>query len=149
MTQVSAHVSSHALRQRIQQALDAALPYEAVHLGVAVTDGTVTLTGTVLTRAEHAAVLDATLAAGARAIADQVTIEGDDLHPTDSKIATAVRRALHHTPTVSSDAIIPIVTNGHVVLTGEVVSAQQRSAAVVVTGHVHGVESVEPQLRVT
>lgn len=148
MSATSEHPSDSELRERVQQAIDTVLPYEGAHIGVGVKHATVTLTGTVLTRAERAAVVEATLAAGAQAIADGLLVEGDDLHPTDMQIALNLRRAVRHAERVSSDFVVPIVSHGQVVLTGEVANAEERDAALLVATHTRGVAGVESQLRI-
>ena len=131
----------------VQDALAAVLPYEAVHVGVAVTDGVVTLSGRLLTQAERRAAHEATFATGVQAIADDLVISGeDDAHPTNTHIALAVRRRLHRAETLREDSALAIVDSGVVTLTGDVADEAERDAAIRVVTHVRGVHEVRDRL---
>ena len=140
--------SNEALRERVEASLLEVLPFEAVHIGVAVKAGAVCLTGRVLHREARHVATKAAIAAGAKAVADDIVVVGSDLHPNDVDVAAAVHHALAHAPQLAHGRIVPVVREGYVTLTGEVSTEDERVAADRVAHHIHGVTGVDNRLRV-
>lgn len=94
----------------------------ATGIGVAVTDGVVTLTGHLASFAEkHAAERAVKRVAGVRGIALELDVKlGKDHQRSDSEIAQAAATALELNSLVPNGKVQVQVENGHVTLTGEV-----------------------------
>jgi osmotically-inducible protein OsmY len=117
-------------------------------IGVAVTDGVVTLTGTVKSFAERTAAQQAALrVAGVRDLANDVLVQvPGHLVRTDADIAQAVRAALEWDVLVPSDLIQITVSEGVVTLMGAVESGQQVADAERAVGNLAGVQDVVSEL---
>lgn len=138
----------------LQQAVLAALRYEpsveAAHIGVAVDDGVVTLTGHVHTYAQkHAAELAALGVRGVRGVAEEIEVrlpfEGKR---SDEEIAAAAVHRLAWDVSLPADAIKVKVEKGWVTLTGEVPWRYQKELATDDIRRLHGVVGVSNQLEV-
>jgi osmotically-inducible protein OsmY len=103
----------------------------AAHVGVAVTDGVVTLTGHLNTFAEKYAIERAVQRVeGVKAIAVETDVKLEPGHKrSDSEIATAVESALLWHALVPAERIQPKVEKGWVTLKGEVDWEYQRQNA--------------------
>lgn len=104
---------------------------DATHVGVAVRDGVVTLTGHLETFAEKYAIEKAVQrVAGVRAIAVEVDVKLESGHQrSDSEIAAAAEAALKWDVRVPEDRIQVRVEKGWITLKGEVDWNYQRSNA--------------------
>jgi Predicted periplasmic or secreted lipoprotein len=132
----------------LQEEVLAALEWEpgvnAAHIGVTVSDGVVTLRGTVSTLQEKwIAERAARHMVGVRAIANDV-----DVSPTgnairsDSAIAEVAANALEWDSAVPDNAVKVTVRNGWVTLTGTVAHQFEKSAAELVVQRLYGVKGV-------
>lgn len=132
------------------------LPYFGVFddLGFTVEDGTVTLVGAV-TRPTLRSDAE-TVVKGVEGVTKVVNnIEVLPLSPNDDRIRRAVYRAIYRDPTLATrygfqalPSIHIIVKNGHVRLEGVVANEMDRSVAFMRANGVHGVFSVENELKI-
>ena len=101
------------------------------HIGVAVSDGIVTLSGTVPTFIEkHNAEIAAQRVAGVKAIVEKIEVKlPGSLVRDDEEIAKAIINQFQWSSLVPKDQIKAKVSNGWVTLSGEVVWEYQRKAA--------------------
>lgn len=118
-------------------------------IGVAVTGGVVTLTGTVGSWAEkHAAQQAAHRVKGVSDVANDIAIKPTwNTDPTDTDLALAARHALDwhvHVP----KGIVLDVWDGVVKLSGDVETLQQREDAEAAIRVLRGVRSIENMIRV-
>lgn len=104
---------------------------DATHIGVAVNDGVVTLSGHLQTFAEkYAASRAVQRVAGVRALALELDVRLSPSHRrSDTDIATSAEQALRWNTLVPADAVRPTVDTGWVTLRGEVDWDYQRRAA--------------------
>lgn len=136
-----------ALQDDVQSELDWAKDVDAARIGVAVTGGTVSLSGEVDTYAERLAAVRATLRVrGVRAVVDEITV-----HPTApeslSEPDLAVRVA--HALEVASDVPpgVQATIRGHdVILTGTAEWHHQRRAAERAVQYLRGVHAVDDRI---
>ena len=117
---------------------------DATHVGVAVKDGVVTLTGHLDTYAEKYAIERAVQRVGSvKGIAVEVDVTLDPGHRrSDSDIAAAAESAFHWHAFVPSDRIQVLVEKGWVTLTGELNWDYQRREAEKVVRTLTGVVGV-------
>lgn len=121
--------------QEIQQDVLAELDWDARmqpnEIGVVVQDGVVTLTGWVDSYARKwAAERTAHRIRGVRAVADDIEVRLPGTHEhTDSDLALAASRALEWDAFVPADDLDVTVSNGWLMLRGEVERGDQRRAA--------------------
>jgi osmotically-inducible protein OsmY len=117
-------------------------------IGVTVKDGVVTLTGTVSTFSRRAAAERAALRVrGVRGVANEIELElspGDEVSDTD--IAESAARALALDSLVPDDAVKVSVSQGRVVLHGQVDWQYQRREAERVVRTLRGVRGVSNQI---
>lgn len=101
------------------------------HIGIAVSDGIVTLSGSVPTFIEkHNAEIAAQRVAGVKAIVEKVEVKlPGSLVRDDEEIAKAIINQFQWSSLVPKDQIKAKVSNGWVTLSGEVVWEYQRKAA--------------------
>ncbi len=120
-----------ALRQNILDDLEFEPSIDAAHIGVAVADGVVTLTGHVSTYAEKvAAERVVQRAKGARAIAQEIEVRHpEDKKTADDQIAERALKILDWNTTIPSGTVSVKVEHGWITLTGEVEWNFQRVAA--------------------
>ncbi|MBF4571950.1 BON domain-containing protein [Herbiconiux sp. VKM Ac-1786] len=94
---------------------------DAPAIGVAVTDGAVTLTGEVpYYWHRHTAAKAVLRMRGVQAVANEITVRGSHDTPTDTEIAAAVAQALTWSSRIPTGEIDAEVHDGGVVLTGQV-----------------------------
>lgn len=116
---------------------------EPTHIGVAVEEGVVTLSGEVATAAARFAVKRAVQAlAGVRAVADELQVHGVTRPPSDPEIAAAAAAALERTSSLPPKAVQPSVHDGVVTLTGTVPWNYLRRTAVRAVAGLTGVREV-------
>ena len=122
----------------------------ANEIGVAVEHGVVRLTGTVSSLAESFAAEEAAhRVPGVLDVANEVRVRPQGRHMrNDFDIAEAVRRVLTANATIPGASIRSSVTEGHVVLEGEVMYLNQRSAAEDAIRHLGGVRAVSNLIKV-
>ena len=117
-------------------------------VGVEVSDGNVTLTGTVSVPSKvDAASEDAVRVSGVHDVANELSIEDGRRASDDTKIAHAVRHALGWNSAVPADRIDAVVRRGSVTLRGHVDRWYERSAAEVCVAGVAGVVSVRNDIQ--
>jgi len=120
-------------------------------VGVEVDSGVVTLTGTVSSYATRLAAREAAhRVSGVLDVADGIQVKvpsSGRLNDTD--LAQAVRGALVWDARVPEDRIRSTVTDGHVILEGEVSSWSQRADAEQAVRNLRGVKGVLDNIRVT
>jgi osmotically-inducible protein OsmY len=117
-------------------------------VGVEVSDGIVTLTGTVSALSKvDAAAEDAVRVSGVHEVANELAIDVEDHRNDDTKIAHAIRHALGWNSAVPADAIDAVVRRGVVTLRGHVDRWYERRAAEVCVAGVAGVVSVRNEIQ--
>ena len=123
-------MSDYALRQDILEELAFDPQFNAAHIGVAVDDGVVTLTGHVAHYAEKLAVEQAVRRVkGVRAIAEEVEVRVPNHKRTaDDEIAKRAADILRWSASVPADSVQITVHDGWVQLEGEVPWHFQRAA---------------------
>jgi osmotically-inducible protein OsmY len=119
------------LQQDVLDELDFEPSVNAAHIGVAVTDGIVTLTGHVPSYAEkYAAERAAKRVYGVKAVADELDVKlPGSAERTDEDIAAACVNALKADYAVPNEKIKVLVSKGWVTLEGEVGWQYQKDAA--------------------
>ncbi len=136
----------------IQEDVLAELEYEARlrpnEIGVRSHDGIVTLYGTV---AQYAHKLAAQAAAhkvrGVKAVVNELAVQLPPEHErTDEELALAVARAFAESATVPRDTIEVSVSDGEVMLGGEVPGQRDRLAAEQAVWHLTGVRDVQNRI---
>jgi osmotically-inducible protein OsmY len=141
-------MSDKQLRQDVLDELDYDPSLCATHIGVAVEDGVVTLTGHVASYAEKLAAERAVRrVGGVRALAQEIEIRlpgGSKV--SDDEIARRAAHILHWDTRVPDEQIQITVHNGHVTLAGEVEWQYQRLATVTDVHKLSGVVSVDNQI---
>jgi len=123
---------------------------EARNVGVAVKDGVVTLTGTVLTYSEKFAAENAVRRIdGVRGIAEElaVNLQGEHMR-NDADITAAVANALDWNARIPKGAVTCLVEGGVVFLGGSVDWNYQRIAAYKAVRHILGIKGVHNQITV-
>lgn len=119
------------LRKRVEGALNWAPDVDDSRIGVAATDGVVTISGHVPSYADRVAAERAVKRViGVKAVANELDVDlpGYSLR-TDTEIAEAALDALAWSVTVPDDTITVVVRDGWVTLEGEVGWQYQREAA--------------------
>lgn len=136
--------SDAELRSDVQAELDWDPAIKSTGIGVAASDGVVTLTGHVASHAEkYAAERAAQRVSGVKALAVEITVKlPDSDQRTDADIALAVERGLAWSALVPADKVKAMVENGWVTLTGEVEWEYQRKAAEKAVRNLMGVTGV-------
>jgi osmotically-inducible protein OsmY len=124
---------------------------DETEVGVQVTGGVVTLTGTVTSWAKRVAAQEAARRViGVLDVANDITVKvPGGLGRTDTEIAQAVRRALEWDVFVPEEKITSTVTDGWVTLEGTVERWSQRNAAERAVRNLTGVKSVVNKITVT
>ncbi|NNF56816.1 MAG: BON domain-containing protein [Rhodothermaceae bacterium] len=123
---------------------------DATHIGVAVEEGVVTLSGTISTYAEKRAAAEAALRVqGVRALADEIEVRLPGAHVrTDTDIARAAANALTWDTLIPEEALDVKVDEGIVTLSGEVPWQYQRAQAADAVSGLTGVQRVVNLIRV-
>lgn len=135
--------SDPKLKQDVEEELRWEPKINATHIGVAVADGAVTLSGNVDTYAEkYAAIESVRRVEGVRAIADDLTVKicGEHIR-NDTEIAAAALQAMKWDVFVPG-TVVAEVSNGFVTLRGQVDWHYQRDAAVRAVRNLSGVREV-------
>lgn len=143
-------MTSNPLRTTVQDALAWAPTVDARQIGVAVTDGVVTLSGHVpsyFARVEAERVTKRVF--GVKALANDLDVDlPGDSHRTDTEVAAAASSALQGRITVPRDAVTVTVNNGWVMLEGRVDWQYQRESALTAVQHLAGVKGVDNAITV-
>jgi osmotically-inducible protein OsmY len=136
--------SGKELQRRVLDELDWEPSVDAAHIGVAVTDGVVTLTGSVSTYAEKMTAEQASKRiVGVKAVANDLEVRPTfPSQPNDTEIAQAVIRALEWDVSVPHELIKARVAKGTVTLEGEAKFWYQRQAAVNAVRGLKGVQGI-------
>jgi osmotically-inducible protein OsmY len=145
------------LRQAVMDELEWEPSIGAQHIGVAVEDGVVTLTGHVGSYIERLAAEKAVKRVkGVRAIAEEIEVRfPSDKKTSDDQIAKRALDLIAWDSTIPKDKIQIKVQNGFVTLTGEVDWFYQRDDAEAAVRKLTGVKGlsneikVKPQVRIT
>src|SRR4051812_35151667 len=124
-------IADSELQQKVLDELRWDPSVDAVHIGVSVKDGVVTLTGHVPSYAEkYAAERAAKRVGGVRAVANELDVKlPEGSRRTDEDIAAAAVNALRWNILVPADKIKVTVSKGWITLEGEVNWQFQRAAA--------------------
>lgn len=132
------------LRQDVLDELEFEPSIDAADIGVAVEDGTVTLTGHVRTYAQkHEAERIVKRVKGVRAIAQEIEVRPAGSHLTaDDEIAKRAVSSLTWNASVPRDTVQITVENGHVTLGGTVTWHYQKAAAEKAVQTLQGVTGV-------
>lgn len=132
------------LRQDVLDELEYEPSIDAANIGVAVEDGTVTLTGHVRTYAEKREAENIVKRVkGVRAIAEEIEVRPLGSHMTaDDEIAKRAVNSLTWNASVPSDKIQVKVEGGHITLSGKVNWFYQKSAAEKAVQTITGVKGV-------
>lgn len=117
-------------------------------VGVSVSAGIVTLTGTVSSHEKITAAANSALSVpGVRDVANKLTVDGEGGGHDDTSIALALRHALGWNTAVPSDSIDSIVCRGVVTLRGSVEHWYQRKAAEETVAALPGVAAVKNEIQ--
>jgi osmotically-inducible protein OsmY len=146
----TATISDTELQRDVLKELKWEPSVNAAHIGVAVKDGVVTLTGHVLSYSEKvAAERAAKRVHGVRAVANELDVKlPGNLQRTDEDIAAAAVSALKARSWVPADRIKVIVRKGWVTLEGEVEWQFQKDAAEDAVRFLPGVRGVTNSITV-
>ncbi len=142
--------SDQDIQISVQDELEWTPDVDAAGIGVAVEDGTVSLSGEVDTYAERVAATRAALRVrGVNTIVDNLVIHPDSTwNVTDTDIAKEIEHALTWVSNVP-DSVKAEVKNHHVTLTGQVNWDFQRQAAKRAVLYLRGVSSVSNLITLT
>ena len=140
--------SDQAIQSEVLSALNRDARLIPAQIGVAVSGGIVTLTGTVSRPQIVEAAADIALStASVRDVANRLAVEGEPLERDDTTIARTVRHAFGWNNAVPAEQIDMIVRRGVVTLRGGVEHWYQRKAAGGTAAGVDGVVSVRNQIQ--
>ena len=141
-------ISDSTLKQRVLDELRWDTRVNEAHIGVAVNDGSVTLTGQVaLIPEKSAAVATAKRVRGVKAIADEIEVHIPSEHRRDdSEIAKRIAHILHWNASIPDSDLQAEVDHGHVTLTGEVEWRSQRLQVSQQVERVAGVRGLSNQI---
>jgi osmotically-inducible protein OsmY len=150
-------MSDKTLRQAVMDELEWEPSIGAQHIGVAVEEGVVTLTGHVSSYTERFAAEKAVKRVkGVRAIAEEIEVRfPNDKRTSDDQIARRALDVIAWDSTIPKDKIQIKVQNGFVTLTGEIDWFYQRDDAEAAVRKLTGVKGlsneikIKPQVRVT
>ena len=138
------------LRRRVQAELDWEPDLKQHEIGLAVTDGVVTVWGQVGdTKQKHVARAAVLRVSGVEVVADEVRVRSDDRSADqDTEIAHAVHRHLMWHLKVPQDSVKATVAQGWITLEGEVDLPQQRVDAERGLRRIQDVQGVTNQIHV-
>jgi osmotically-inducible protein OsmY len=138
------------LRQTVSDALEFEPSVDAAHIGVAATNGVVTLSGHVATYSEKLKAEEIAMSVrGVKAIAEEIEVRPAGAHATaDDEIARRVLDLLRWSTTVPDDRVKVSVQNGWVTLTGSVEWHHQRESASRALQGLAGVRGVANTIRI-
>lgn len=141
------HYSKNRLLSAVGHELGWTADLNTDHIRLSVTDGALTLSGTVDSHPDRRAAVAAALrVAGVRAVADELVVSPPS-EQEDTEIAACANRVLNDS-TVIPHNVRATVRAHHVTLTGEVVSNHQSSAAARLIEDLRGVTSVYNDIRI-
>ena len=142
--------NAETLRQDVLDELAWEPALNEAGIGVAVTNGAVTLTGHVRSFAEkRAAEKAAARVAGVIAVADDIEVRfPSDIRTDDTDIAEAVANAIRWNTVLPADAVKATVEKGWVTVSGDVNWEYQRRAALNALRNVRGVRGVNNNVHV-
>ena len=146
--QVTGEHSDTDIAKAVRDALrwDVLVPGEKI--ASTVENGIITLTGTVGTVAQREdAVRAVRNLSGVRAVSDRITVVPVKVAPADVK--RAIEEALERQVEREAKRIVVTVTDGNVVLSGDVRSWAERLAVAGAAGSIPGVQKVDVRLRVS
>lgn len=147
MTRIQ-HQTDHELKEAITDELDWTPSVKADRIGVALTDGAVTLSGEVQSYPEKEAALRATMRVrGVTAVADEIVVRHAWGVPEDADIAREAGAALDRSVTVPSGRVKAAVHDRAITLSGEVDWQYQREAARHAVAALKGVSAVWNTIR--
>jgi len=143
-------MSDKTLRQAVIDELEWDPSFNAQHIGVAVEDGVVTLTGHVAGYIERLAAEKAVKRVkGVRAIAEEIEVRfPSDKKTSDDQIARRALDVIAWDSTIPKDKIQIKVQNGFVTLTGEVDWFYQRDDAEAAVRKLTGVKGLSNEIKV-
>lgn len=143
-------MSDKALRQAVIDELEWDPSFNARHIGVAVEDGVVTLSGHVGSYIERLAAEKAVKRVkGVRAIAEEIEVRfPSDKKTSDDQIAKRALDVIAWDSTIPKDRIQIKVQNGFVTLTGEVDWFYQRDDAEAAVRKLTGVKGLSNEIKV-
>jgi osmotically-inducible protein OsmY len=137
------------IQRAVVKRLDWAAGVRSEHIGVAVTDGAVTLAGEAIGTAEKvAAVAEATRVRGVVAVVDEIVVRGVAGMVNDADIARSAQAMLTRHPSLRDEPITATVVDHVLRLHGDVQRATQRDAADRAAEAIAGVMSVVNEIRV-
>jgi osmotically-inducible protein OsmY len=142
-------VGDNALRDAVMKELDDDPEVVAKHIWVTAVDGAITLGGHVAgIHEKHVAVRAAERVPSVRAVADDIEIREPSLHErADDEIAEEIAH-LRGPSAHGRDAVAVQVSDGRVVLHGQVESASERDAAESAARRLTGVRAVDNLIKV-
>lgn len=142
--------SDHNLKRDVENELQWEPSVNEAHIGVAVKDGIVTLSGHVPSLMQkHLAERAVKRVNGVKAVADEIEVKlPGDVKRTDETIAQDCLNALKCNSSVPSDCIKVIVTHGWVTLDGEVQWQFEREAAVESVRSLKGVRGITNTVKI-
>ncbi|MDH2052066.1 BON domain-containing protein [Achromobacter marplatensis] len=143
-------MSDAALRERVQSALAFEPGIEDLHIGVAVEDGVVTLTGHVATYAQKLAAEEAVQRVkGVRGIAQEIAVRmAADKQLADDQIAKRALSIIAWDATIPDGTVQVSVQKGWVTLSGTVDWFYQREAAACAIHKLSGVTGISNLIEV-
>jgi VCBS repeat-containing protein len=143
-------VNANQLKQNVIDELEFEPSIDAAHIGVAVEESVVTLTGHVATYAEKTALEEAVRRVrGVKGIAQEVVVRPAGTNLTaDDEIAKQALHMLNWHVLVPSDAVQVKVEHGRLTLSGNVEWHYQRNAAADAVKNLFGVSGVTNSIRV-
>ena len=132
------------LQRRVLAELRGDRDVQANRIGVAVSDGVVTLTGVLARRTGKIAAEKAVgRVAGVRGLAEELVVETEfGKRRDDAGLAYQIVTTLYRHPALSGQSVEVEVENGAVTLSGTVSSRFQRGAAAKTITHIHGIRSI-------
>jgi osmotically-inducible protein OsmY len=132
------------LKSAIVAELDWTPNVDSTHIGVAVNDGIVTLSGEVASYPEKRLAEEAAFRVrGVTAVAEEIVVRNHWGATNDSEIARLAAEALEHSVDVPADAVRVAVHDHIISLTGTVTWQFQRQAAERAVHHLKGVKGVD------
>lgn len=143
-------MNANQLKQNVIDELEFEPSIDAAHIGVAVEESVVTLTGHVATYAEKTALEEAVRRVrGVKGIAQEVVVRPAGTNLTaDDEIAKQALHMLNWHVLVPSDAVQVKVEHGRLTLSGNVEWHYQRNAAADAVKNLFGVSGVTNSIRV-
>lgn len=150
MTSTTMRRTDSEVRQAVGDELDWAPDVDATGIGIAVQDGSVTLSGEVRTYAARVAATSAALRdRGVTAVADELVVNPPDSGLiTDAAIAQAIDHAFSWSSAIPS-TVKAKVHHGHVTLTGEADWDFQRTTAQHLVRGIAGVREIVDLIELT